>query len=139
MATFTLVFALSRLKLNTPPSVLYFSWTRMAANTMLKRVGARTPPCFTPFVTGNESEVSPLSITVALMPSFHWRTSAVNFLGQPNFSIICHSPSLQTVSNALVKSMNVMKRSSYGSWPFSCSWRAAKIMSTVPRLPRKPH
>ena len=95
----------------------------MAANTMLKRVGARTHPCFTPFVTGNESEVSPLSIYVTLMPSCNWRTSAVNFLGQPNFSIICYSSSLQTVSNALVKSMNVMKRSSYCSWHFSCSWR----------------
>ena len=50
----------------------------MAANTMLKRVRAITQPCFTPFVTGNESEVSPLSITVALMPSCNWRTSIVN-------------------------------------------------------------
>ena len=75
----------------------------MAANTMLKRVGATTQPCFTPFVTGNESEVSPLSRTVALIPTCNWRTRAVNFLGQPNFSIICHRPSLQTVLNALVK------------------------------------
>ena len=145
MATFTFVFALSRLRLNTPPSVLYFSWMpsslsceasrSMAADTMLKRVGARTQPCFPPFVTGNESEVSPLSRTVALIPSCNWRTSAVNFIGQPNFFIICHSSSLQTVSNALVKSMNVMKRSSYCSWHFSCSWRATKIMSTVPRPP----
>ena len=73
----------------------------------------RTQPCFTPFVTGNESEVSPLSRTESLMPSCNWRTSAVNVLGQPKFSIICHSPSIQTVSNALVKSINVMKRSSY--------------------------
>ena len=36
---------------------------------MLKRVGARTQPCFTPFVTGNESELSPLSRTVARIPS----------------------------------------------------------------------
>ena len=69
----------------------------MAAKTMLKRVGARTQPCFTPFVTGNESDVSPLSRTDAIMPSCNWRTSAMNFLGQPNFSIICHRPSLQTV------------------------------------------
>ena len=85
----------------------------MAANTMLKRVGARAQPCFTPFVTGNESEVSPLTRTVALIPSCNWRTSDVNVLGQPNFSIICHSPYLQTVSNTVVKSMNVMKRSSF--------------------------
>ena len=67
----------------------------------MKRVGARTQPCFPPFVTGNESEVSPLSRTVALIPSCNWRTSAVNVLWQPNVFIICHSPSLQTVSNAL--------------------------------------
>ena len=165
VATFTFVFALGRLRLNTPPYVLYFSWMpsslscealgSMAANTLLKRVWARTQLCFTPFVTGNESEESPLSMfyttvctllnklisyhmsrTVALIPSCNWRTSAVHFLGQPNLSIICHSPSLQTVSNALVNSMNVMKRSSYCSWHFSCSWRAAKIMSTVTRPPR---
>ena len=85
----------------------------MAANTMLKRLEARTQPCFTPFVTRNESEVPPLSGTVALVPSCNWRTSAVHYLGQPNFSIISHSPSLLTVSNTLVKSMNVMKSSSY--------------------------
>ena len=111
----------------------------MAANTMLKRVEARTQPCFTPYVTENESDVSPLSSTEALMPSCNWRTSAMNVLGQPNFSIICHSPYLQTVSNALVKSISVMKRFSYYSWHFSCSWRAAKILSTVPRPHRKPH
>ena len=104
MATFTFVFALSRLRLNTSPCVLYFSWMpsslyceasrSMAANTMLKRVGTRTHPCFTPFVTGNECEVSPLSRNVALIPSCNWQTSAVNFLGRPNFSIICHSPRL---------------------------------------------
>ena len=45
------------------------------ANTMLKRVGAKTQPCFTPFMTGSESEVSPLSRNVAFMPSCNWRTS----------------------------------------------------------------
>ena len=48
----------------------------------------KTQPYFTPFVTRNDSEVSLLSKTVALMPSYNWRTSAVYFLGQPNFSII---------------------------------------------------
>ena len=57
----------------------------MTANTMLKRVGARTQPCFTPFVTGNESEVSSLSRTVTLIPSCIRRTRVVNFLGQPDF------------------------------------------------------
>ena len=46
------------------------SWSR-AANSMLKRVGTRTQTCLTPFVTGNYSEVSSLSKTVALMPSWN--------------------------------------------------------------------
>ena len=74
----------------------------MAANSMLKSVGAGTQPCFTPFVTGNNSEVPPLSRTLAITASYNWRTSMVHFLGQPNLSIICHGPSLQTMSNALV-------------------------------------
>ena len=56
-------------------------------SVMLKRAGARTQSCFIPFVTGNESEVSPLSTTVALVPSCNWRTSAVNFLGSRTFPL----------------------------------------------------
>ena len=58
----------------------------MAANTMLKRVTARTQPCFTPFVTGNDYEVLRSSRIVALRPSCNWRTIAMHFLSQPNFS-----------------------------------------------------
>ena len=46
---------------------------------------------------------------LALRPSCNSRTGAEHFLGQPNLSIICQSPSLQTVSNALLMSMKVMQ------------------------------
>ena len=36
------------------------------------------------------SDVSPLSRTVALVPSCNLRTSAMNFLGQPNFVWKCY-------------------------------------------------
>ena len=74
----TFVFAVSRLRLNTHPSVLCLSCVSsscceasrsMAANIMLERVGTRTQPCFTPFVTVNESDVSPLSRIEAIMLS----------------------------------------------------------------------
>ena len=39
----------------------------IAEKSMLKRVGARTQPCFTPFVTGNGSE----EFTIVLHSGFH--------------------------------------------------------------------
>ena len=71
-------------------------------------VGARTKPCLTPLVTGNASEESPLSSTWASMPSWNWRTIVIDLSGQPILLIIFHKPSRLTVSNALVKSTNVM-------------------------------
>ena len=38
----------------------------------------------------------------------NWRTILVNLEGQPYFSMIFHSPSRHTVSNAFVRSMNVV-------------------------------
>ena len=76
----------------------------MAENMRLNRVGARTQPCFTPFETGNGSEVSPLSWTLASMPLCSCRTMAMNFLGHPYFAMIPQRPSLLTVSKALVRS-----------------------------------
>ena len=57
----------------------------IAENIMLNSVGARTQPCLTPLVTGKASEGSPSSRTRAIMPSWNWRTIAMNVLGQPNF------------------------------------------------------
>ena len=80
----------------------------IAENTMLNSVGARTQPCLTPLVTGKASEDSLSSRTRAIMPSWIWRTIAMNVLGQPNFSMIFQSPSRLTVSKALVKSTKVV-------------------------------
>ena len=47
--------------------------------------------------------------------------------------------SLFTASNALVRSINAKQRSRPCSLHFSCTCRAEKIMSVVPRPGLKPH
>ena len=76
---FTFGTAFRRLRLNSPPLVLYLtgiptlqSWkaqVTMVENTVLKSVGARTQPCFTPFITGKASEWSQSSGTLTIMQS----------------------------------------------------------------------
>ena len=149
MSSCTLVLACSLRRLKTLPSVRYRKQTptspsrkasvSMAENIMLKRVGAKTQPCFTPLVTGNASEYSPSSCTLAFMPSWNCWTIAMNFAGQPNLAMIFHSPSRQTVSNAFVRSTKVVYSPTFCSWHFSCSWRAATIMSAVPCPAQNPH
>ena len=113
----TLVFAWSLLRLKTDPSILYLipiptlaslkASVNIAENMRLNRVGAKTQPCFTPFVTAKGAEASPLSCTLAIIPSWNWRVMVMNFLGQPYFSMILQRPSLLTVSKALVRSTKV--------------------------------
>ena len=70
--TFTLVFALSLLRLKLIPMLTTETLKAsdsIAENMRLKSVGARTHPCFTLFVTGNASDVSSLSCTCTSMPS----------------------------------------------------------------------
>ena len=65
----TLVFALSRARLNSFPSLLVCKWTPSVdcsnANfssrekNILNKVGARTQPCFMPLCMGKGSEASP--------------------------------------------------------------------------------
>ena len=73
------------------------------------------------------------------MPSWKDLTMLTNLSGHPIFFRILQWPSLWTESKALVRSMKVM----YISWcclrHFSKIWRAAKIMSVVPRPARKSH
>ena len=83
----------------------------MAESIMLNSVDAITQPCLTPFVTSKGSENSPSFYTRACMPSC--RTIAMNLGGQPNLAIIFQSPSRLTVSKALVRSTNVMYRSTF--------------------------
>ncbi|KAL8595938.1 hypothetical protein ACOMHN_018250 [Nucella lapillus] len=67
----------------------------------LNRVGARTQPYFTPLHTGKGSDVSPLSCTMTIMLSWNWRTTAMNILGCPYFTMILQRPSLLTVPKSL--------------------------------------
>ena len=64
---------------------------------MLKRVGARTQPCFTPFEMGKGSDRSPLSLTWPRWFSCSWITICRNLGGQPSRSRMSHSPVLLTM------------------------------------------
>ena len=144
-----LVFELSRRRLNTFPSVRNrmsapksLSWNAslsMAENTSVNNSGAITQPCLVPFVTENGSDVCPWSYTRATIPSWNDRMMSTNRSGQPIFRSICHKPSLLIVSKAFVRSTNTMYRTRFCSLNFSCTWRAANIMSIVLRCARKPH
>ena len=71
------VDALNLERLNKDLSVLHFRYTSpgdvlkafssMTAKYMLKRVGARTQPCFIPLLISKESQVDPSNCTVAFM------------------------------------------------------------------------
>ena len=68
-----------------PALVLASAADNISANSRLKRVGARTQPCFTPFVSENGSDTSAFSVTLAILPSCRDRTMLVNVGGQPSF------------------------------------------------------
>ena len=89
----SLDFACNLLRLNSFPSKRYLigiplspSWkasVSMAENIMLNSDEASTQPCLTPFVTGNGSENSLSFWTLASIPSWNYRTIAMNLAGQP--------------------------------------------------------
>ena len=91
--------------------------TSIAERKMEKSVGANTQPCLTPFVTLNDSETSPPTLTYAIIPVCRASIIVVTFSGHPFFLSSCHSPVLPTVSNVLRR----------------------KNISTMLRLPLKPH
>ena len=148
-SVYTLDLACNLLRLKSFPSKRYLigiplspSWKAsvcMAENIMLNSVEASTQPCLTPFVTGNGSENSPSFRTLASIPSWNYRTIAMNLAGQPDFAITFQSPSRLTVSNVLVRSTKVMWRSTFCSWHFSWSCRAVKIISIVPLFSLNPY
>ena len=111
----------------------------IADREMEKSVGASTQPCLTPFVTLNDFETSSPTLTFAIIPVCSASIIVVNFSGQPYFLSSCHSPVLPTVSNALLKSTNTRYSGRSCSMHFSCSCRRQNIISTVLRLPLKPH
>ena len=122
-----------------PTSVSLKASVSMAENIMLKRIGARTHPCFTPFETGNGWDISQLSWALASMPSWSCCTMATNFWGHLYFAMILQRPSLLTVSKALVRSTYMDYRSAFCSWHFSWSCLAVNTMSIVPNSFWKPH
>ena len=75
----TLAFVKSLLRLKSDLPYLYLmpmpaskslmASDSIAENMRLNRVGASTQPCCTPLETDNNAEVSPLSCTLASMPS----------------------------------------------------------------------
>ena len=95
-------------------------------------MGASTQPCLTPFVTLNDSETSPPTLTFAIIPACNASIIVVNFSA-------CHSPVLPTVSNTLLKSTNSIYSGRFCSMQFSCSCRRQNITSTVLKLLLKPH
>ena len=111
----------------------------IANRNMEKSMGANTQPCLTPFVTQNYSETSPSTLTFAIIPVCRASIIVVNACVHPYCLSSCHSPVLPTVSNALPKSTNAMYSGRSCSMHFSCSCRIQNIISTVLRLPLKPH
>ena len=85
------------------------------------------------------SETSPPALTFAIIPVCRASTIFVNFSGYPYFLSSCHGPVLSTVSNTLLKSTNTMYSGRSCSLHLSCSCRRQNIISTVLRLPLKPH
>ena len=126
-----LVWAWRRRRLKRLPSRRYLTYTPSSSSKssvaffsimlkkMLKRVGARTQPCFTPLETGKGSDRSPLSLTWPRWFSCSWITICRNFGGQPSRSRMSHSPVLLTVSNAFVRSTKVAYSPMFCSRHFS--------------------
>ena len=96
-------------------------------------------PCLTPFVTLNDSETSPPTLTFAIILVCRASIIVVNFSGHPYFLSNFHSPVHPTVSNTLLKSTNTTYSGRSCSVHFSCSCRRQNIISTMLRLPLKPH
>ena len=95
-----------------------------ADRKMEKSIGVNTQPCLTLFVTLNDSETFPPTLTLAIIPVCRASIIVVNFSGQPYFLSSCHSPVLPTVSIALLKSTHTMYSGRFCSMHFSCScWR----------------
>ena len=96
-------------------------------------------PCLTPLLIDISSDRVSLKLTLAFIPLWREWIRPTNLSGQPNFSNIFHRVDLLTVSKAFDKSMKIRYNASFCSLHFSCNCRALKIISTMPRLARKPH
>ena len=98
---------LSRYYLTSSPMSLIACSSIMLKN-MLKSVGAKTQPCFTPFEMGNGLDSSPFSLICPDWFSCSFITISMNLDGHPSRSRMSHSPFLLTVSKAFVRSTKVI-------------------------------
>ena len=114
------------------------SWS-IADRKTEKSMAASIQPYLTPFVTLNDSEISPPTLTFAIIPVCRASIIVMNFSGHPYFLSSCHSPVLPTVSNALLKLTNTMYSGRSCSMHVSCSCQRQNIISTMLQLPLKPH
>ena len=81
----------------------------------------------------------PIVLRLTLLTFMELAEDGENFGGQPRRARIFHSPSLLTVSKALVKSTKYAYRPTFFSLHFFCICLSTKIMSTVPLLDLNPH
>ena len=102
-------------------------------------MGTSRQSCLIPFVTLNDDDNSPPTLTFAIIQVCRASIIVVNFSGQPYFLSSCHSMVLPTVSNTLLKSTNTMYSGRSCLMHFSCSCRRQTLIFTVLRLPLKLH
>ena len=95
-------------------------------------------PYLTPLLIDISLDRVPLKLTLAFIPLWRERIRPTNLSGQPYFSNIFQRVDLLAVSKAFDKSMKHWYNERFCSLNF-CNRRALKIISTVPRLARKPH
>ena len=89
-------------------------------------VGASTQPCLTPFVTLNDSETSPSTLTFAIIPVCSASIIVVNFSGQILQAAIARSSQLY---QRLAEVDKYHVQWSTCSMHFSCSCRRQNIIS----------
>ena len=128
-------------RMYAPPSSLRSSeacWSIMVKNIVNSGI-AVTQPCFMPFAIGKACERSLLCLTRPNWLSWSLMTMVRNFGGRPSFSRIFQSPFLHTVSNAFVRSTDVICNPLFCLRHFCWICIRTNTMSVVRRLALKPH
>ena len=118
-------------------SSFYFHVFVRATMYIIKRIGPKKLPWFTPII--DSISASATSIEICTMIRCRAMMSRLNFGGMPNFFIIFQSVSLGTRSNALAKSMKRTHDSRLCSLIFFNAILRVKMASPVPHFGRKPH
>ena len=111
----------------------------ITAKYRLNKTGAMVHPCLNPFLKVISSMVPPLTLTTAIISSWHNLISDTITGGTPYLFNTCHKISLDTESYALMRSTNNGNRDSSCSLLFSSNCLAGKIISTHSLPLWKPH